>query len=77
MNASAFTPTNYFDLLPVVEDEVDLPHKSGYTGFVPSTPDTPAHSVYKYLYERNKCNFRDFQNIAVNGGDSSNTIKNM
>ena len=53
--------------------ELDLPHYSGYTGFVESTDKLPVRSVYKYLRETNLCNHRDFQNVAVNGGTSSNT----
>lgn len=38
MNASMFTSDTYYDIIPVVEDEVDLPHMSAYTGYVESTP---------------------------------------
>ena len=35
------------------------------------------HSVYKYLREWNLCNNNDYQNVAVNGGDSGNTWGNI
>ena len=34
MNASEMTSSTYHDLLPVAEDEIDLPHMSAYTGYV-------------------------------------------
>jgi len=34
-------------------------------------------SLYKYMLERNRCNHRDYHNLAVNGGDSANTLQHM
>lgn len=46
-------------------------------GYVKSTPENLVNSVYLYMADRNKCNFKDYQNCGVNGGDSFNTINNM
>ena len=46
MNAALMSSTTYHDLIPVVEDEIDLPHMSAYTGFVESTHSNPVSSVY-------------------------------
>ena len=55
---------------------MDLPHYSSYTAFKEfPEKDQKTHSVYKYLRNWNLCNNNDFQNIAVNGGDSINTQK--
>jgi len=55
------------DLLPVVLHELDWPHKSWATGI---TPDIKGQSIYLKMRERNRCNHRDFQNLAVNGARS-------
>lgn len=60
MNASMMTPDTYHDIVPVVENEVDLPMQSASTGYLDSNPTANISSVYKYLYQRNKCNFRDY-----------------
>src|SRR5690348_8347744 len=52
-----------------------LPHTPG---FKPSTgKEISVDSVYKRLWDRNHCNHRDYQNVAVNGarsGAMNNTI---
>lgn len=54
------TSTTYDDIIPVVENEIDLPMQSAVTGYLNSSSDANISSVYKYLYQRNKCNFRDY-----------------
>ena len=77
VNASQWTNSTFNDTLTSVADEVDLPHMSGYTGYMATGYTGPVSSVYKNLYERNKCNFRDYQNIAVNGLSSNNALNSI
>jgi len=65
------------DLVSTLLMEADLPHFSGYTGFADVGYNGPVNSVYKHLYQRNKCNFRDYQNVAVNGARSTNTLPHI
>jgi acyloxyacyl hydrolase len=53
-------------VVEVLEDEIDWPHRSAWTGFVNNT-SYPSSSLYKYMVDRNHCNHRDYQNIGVNG----------
>lgn len=69
------TKGTYNDLLLRVADELDIPHESAYTGNVNTT--YKRHSVYKFLRNWNLCNNNDYQNVAVNGGDSGNTWGNI
>ena len=39
-------PGLFFDMVPRIEDELDLPHRSAYTGFEKSSTNTPIFSVY-------------------------------
>jgi len=61
----------FANLIDVLTDEGDVPHCSAYTGFMNETgcppSKVPIKSLYQRLVERNRCNHRDFQNIAVNG----------
>jgi len=57
--------------------EFDLPHQSLTTGFMNDTKETPVRSLYKYWLERNRCNHRDYQNVAVNGGDTNDSDINI
>jgi acyloxyacyl hydrolase len=73
------TPANislstYSNLFSVINDEFDLPQNSAYTAFAETQPNAlyPLRSIYKEVLRRNQCNFRDYQNLAVNGGDSYN-----
>ena len=63
------------DLLPRIADELDLPYESAFTGHTKT--DYPTHSIYKKLRKWNLCNNNDYQNVAVNGGDSGNTWGNI
>jgi len=63
----------------LLEDEMDWPMRSAYTGFAQSSPSAPVHSVYELMRERNLCIHRDFQNMGVNGarsGACNSTIVN-
>ena len=77
VNVSQWSSKAFSDVLIRLLHELDKPHYSGYTGFLNSTEEDPVRSVYKNLVERNRCNHRDFQNIAVNGGRASNTQDNI
>lgn len=54
---------------------MDLPHESAYTAH--TNTSYLSHSIYKKLRKLNLCNNNDFQNIAVNGGDSGNSWGNI
>lgn len=66
---------SFDDLLPRIADEFDLPYESAYTAH--TNTSYVSHSIYKKLRKWNLCNNNDFQNIAVNGGDSGNTWGNI
>ncbi|XP_014667051.1 PREDICTED: acyloxyacyl hydrolase-like [Priapulus caudatus] len=61
------------NLTNVIENELDWPHLSYFTGFEniswPIIHGT-TQSVYSRMRERNRCNHRDYQNLAVNGASS-------
>jgi len=71
---STISMSTYKNLLSVVSDEMDFPQYSAYTAFEETQPGAlyPLRSIYKEVVKRNRCNFRDYQNLAVNGGDSYN-----
>lgn len=55
----------YLELLfPTAQNEFDWPHKSWATGFL---PEIEGESIYLKMRDRNRCNHRDYQNVAVNG----------
>lgn len=56
----------FADLGQGLQNEVDWPHMSWATGYVPSSADHgPVDSIYLRLRQRNLCNHRDYQNVAV------------
>lgn len=65
----------YKDLYLVLENEFDWPMMSTMTGFMNSTwpmsISGKVDSSYLRLLELNRCNHRDYQNIAVNGARAS------
>jgi len=71
---STISVSTFSNLFSVLNDEFDWPQYSAYTAFEQTQPGalTPLRSIYKEVVRRNQCNFRDFQNLAVNGGDSYN-----
>eukprot|EP01094_Clydonella_sp_ATCC50884_P007385 TRINITY_DN1655_c0_g1_i1.p1 TRINITY_DN1655_c0_g1~~TRINITY_DN1655_c0_g1_i1.p1 ORF type:complete len:545 (-),score=164.11 TRINITY_DN1655_c0_g1_i1:102-1736(-) len=73
-NASAITKSTYNDILFVLENEADWPHRSWGTGHLNDTTgdcEGPLQSIYLQMLERNRCMFRDYQNIGVNGARTS------
>jgi len=36
MNATLMNQTTYYGMIDIIEDEIDEPHMSGYTGYYPS-----------------------------------------
>ncbi len=69
MTATEINETTYQNILPLIENEIDWPQRSAWTGFENSS-SLPMSSLYKYMRARNHCNHRDYQNIAVNGARS-------
>eukprot|EP01125_Pyxidicula_operculata_P007112 TRINITY_DN2423_c0_g1_i1.p1 TRINITY_DN2423_c0_g1~~TRINITY_DN2423_c0_g1_i1.p1 ORF type:complete len:538 (-),score=124.40 TRINITY_DN2423_c0_g1_i1:159-1772(-) len=67
LNATAIDGNTYSNLLEVLSNELDFPHRSATTGFVPSTAEYTVHSLYLNMRNRNRCNHRDYQNICKNG----------
>nr|XP_022342121.1 acyloxyacyl hydrolase-like [Crassostrea virginica]XP_022342122.1 acyloxyacyl hydrolase-like [Crassostrea virginica] len=72
MSLSVFEP-----LVFMAENELDWPEFSTVTAFMNNTQKFhnvlhgPVDSVYLRMFDRNHCNHRDYQNIAVNGARSS------
>ncbi|XP_056376451.1 acyloxyacyl hydrolase isoform X2 [Hyla sarda] len=71
------TPVNmskdsFSNMALAISNELDWPQFSLYTGFQNSTIGGWTQSLYLRLRERNRCNHRDYQNIARNGGSSYN-----
>jgi hypothetical protein len=65
------TTDTYKGLLTLLENEADWPACSWTTGYeLPShclPSKLPSKSIYQRLYERNRCNHRQYENIGVNG----------
>ena len=71
-------PETYKYLPEMVENEFDWPMESAATGYKLSEWDTATgevKSLYQQLLDLNRCNHRDYQNIAVNGASSTNIFK--
>ena len=71
----SINPQTYQYMYEMVENEFDWPMESAATGYMQSEWDPvkvegKVVSLYTQLLERNRCNHRDYQNIAVNGADS-------
>ncbi|EGC34254.1 hypothetical protein DICPUDRAFT_153563 [Dictyostelium purpureum] len=73
MTASQINSTTYNGFLSILENEVDWPMRSAYTGWEPSTDTYTVDSMYLRMRERNFCNHRDYQNLGVNGASSGST----
>ncbi len=71
LTSSHMSRETYKDLLMVLENEFDWPMMSSATGFMnsswPASITGVVDSTYLRLLELNRCNHRDYQNIAVNG----------
>jgi acyloxyacyl hydrolase len=79
LNPHAINKTTYSELVFVLANEMDWPQRSATTGFVADDRDDPGHmfSLYSAMVDRNRCNHRDYHNIAVNGAranDMNSTI---
>ena len=61
----------------LILDNFDTPQFGAFTGTCPDPNVQPCRSLYTYLVDNNKCNFNDYQNIAVNGATMSSTISNI
>lgn len=73
LNEASFEHIGFF-----LENELDWPQLSALTGYMNSTwfvTQGPTRSLYLNMFNRNRCNFRDYQNIAVNGAWTE-TMKN-
>ncbi|KAL8616314.1 hypothetical protein ACOMHN_056257 [Nucella lapillus] len=61
----------------IIENELNWPHMSYVTGLGfnhwEEAIKGPIDSIYMRLRERNHCNHKDYQNIAVNGAKASTT----
>ena len=73
MNAEMFT-----NLTDVISNEADWPDVGFATGFrnstMPSLINGVTDSIYLRLRERNRCNHRDYHNLARNGANSNDTL---
>lgn len=57
----------------IIENEGDWPHLSGSTGHIQNVwpvIEGNTSSLYLKLWQQNRCNFRDYQNVGVNGADT-------
>jgi len=81
VTASQITPTTFDNILNILENEFDWPEMSATTGFTNNLweghPRGPVSSTYLKVLERNRCTFRDFQNIGVNGARTSSMASNI
>lgn len=62
------------------ENELDWPMMSATTGYKNITwpiVGGPVYSLYQQMWERNRCNHRDYQNMGVNGADSFDMLTNQ
>lgn len=76
LTAKDLSVDTFTDLLFILENEFDWPMLSMTTGHFNSSRwknsiTGPMDSIYSRMVQRNRCNHRDYQNIAVNGARSS------
>ncbi|XP_055974502.1 acyloxyacyl hydrolase isoform X2 [Sorex fumeus] len=72
LTASQMSLKSFYNLPTTLTDELNWPQLSGITGFLDPTSRIKEKSIYLRLRERNRCNHRDYQNIARNGASSQN-----
>ncbi|KAM7121544.1 acyloxyacyl hydrolase [Molossus nigricans] len=72
ITASQMSLKSFIDLPSALTDELNWPQLSGATGFLNSTSGLKENSIYLHLRNRNRCNHRDYQNLAKNGASSQN-----
>ncbi|XP_063778580.1 acyloxyacyl hydrolase isoform X2 [Pseudophryne corroboree] len=63
---------SFSNMALAISNELDWPQFSLYTGFENSTIGGWTQSLYLRLRDWNRCNHRDYQNIARNGGAFDN-----
>lgn len=80
---SQMSISTYKDIMTILENEFDWPMLSAGTGHMNTTPrwdgdiSGPVDSLYLKLRSINRCVHRDFQNLCVNGADSSEMKKSI
>ena len=71
----------FTNITDVVSREADWPDVSFATGFrnstMPKLISGKTDSIYLRMRERNRCNHRDYHNLARNGANSSDTLYYM
>ncbi|XP_021349961.1 acyloxyacyl hydrolase-like isoform X2 [Mizuhopecten yessoensis] len=74
LNATEISAAVFKPLPFILGNEFNWPELSSITGYMNNTYTNvnhgPMNSVYDYLWQRNRCNHRDYQNLAVNGARS-------
>jgi acyloxyacyl hydrolase len=76
-DATTISAAAFEHLAFILENELDWPQLSASTGYMNSTWSVTkgaTRSTYLNLVNRNRCNFRDYQNIAVNGARTGSMI---
>lgn len=81
-NATGMNKNTFKDMPFILENEFDWPMLSSVTGF--ESTSTWSNSIsgkvdsnYLRLLEINRCNHRDYQNIAVNGASASSMAEDI
>ncbi|XP_053323687.1 acyloxyacyl hydrolase [Spea bombifrons] len=75
LSAINMSKETFADLPLALSNELDWPQFSLYTGFQNATIGGWTKSLYLQLRKWNRCNHRDYQNIARNGGSSHNVYQ--
>ncbi|XP_055891479.1 acyloxyacyl hydrolase-like isoform X1 [Biomphalaria glabrata] len=79
-DATIISEKAFTNAVMIIENEIDWPMMSTTTGYGTNEwPDVitgPVDSVYLRLRQRNRCNHRDYQNIAANG-ERSSSVNNI
>ncbi|KAJ4458831.1 putative Acyloxyacyl hydrolase [Paratrimastix pyriformis] len=84
VTAHFHAPTRYFnasefdahDILANIENEMDWPQEGWATGIRSRSTETPVplDSLYQRLWRRDHCVHRNYQNLGVNGADSTEIL---
>jgi acyloxyacyl hydrolase len=84
MNASAIQLDTFQNLVEILANEFDWPQMSTGTGYenstwmgAPKLDPLGENSWYQQFLDRNRCMFRDYQNICVNGARVSSIAENI
>ena len=82
LTAATMNKETFKHLPYIVENEVDWPMLSSTTGFAniskwSGSISGPVDSLYLRMVELNRCNHRDYQNIAVNGARADAMAKEI